>query len=164
MAAGGSVKLLSYYSIGGLISVLLLTGLLKRIVRPVTILLVYPIITLLSLLVLLTVKSPSIGIANSFLLGFSTAGVFQLTLTVMAEFFWKNKGTITGIVSTSGGVSAIVIPLVTGLIASHTTISKIFVFDAVIAVIGILSAGFVCYRYSKVINKKNKKKYDHLAS
>ncbi|MFP3514439.1 MFS transporter, partial [Peribacillus sp. SIMBA_075] len=76
-----------------------------------------------------------IGTVNSFVLGFSTAGVFQLTLTVMAEFFWKNKGTMTGIISTAGGVSAIVIPVVTGLIESHSTILQIFMFDAVVAVV-----------------------------
>ncbi|MGG0638526.1 MFS transporter, partial [Bacillus altitudinis] len=39
MASGSAVKLLSYYSMGGLLSVLLLAFLLRRIVRPVTVLL-----------------------------------------------------------------------------------------------------------------------------
>ncbi|MBV6738401.1 MFS transporter [Priestia megaterium] len=154
MTEANSVKLLSYYSIGGLVSVLLLAGLLKKFIRPVTILLVYPIITLFSLLVLLTVNSQTIGIVNSFLLGFSTAGVYQLTLTVMAELFWKNKGTITGVVSTAGGLSAIFIPTFTGLIKSHTTILHIFVFDLIITLIGIISAVVVCYRYGKLMKNK----------
>jgi MFS family permease len=154
MTDANSVKLLSYYSIGGLVSVLLLAGLLKKFIRPVTILLVYPIITLFSLLVLLTVNSQTIGIVNSFLLGFSTAGVYQLTLTVMAELFWKNKGTITGVVSTAGGLSAIFIPTFTGLIKSHTTILHIFVFDLIITLIGIISAVVVCYRYGKLMKNK----------
>ncbi|MDI6664004.1 MFS transporter, partial [Bacillus altitudinis] len=77
-----------------------------RIVRPVTVLLLYPSITLASICVLLVVKSPVIGTVHAFVLGFSTAGVFQLTLTVMAEFFWKNKGTLSGHKTTAGGVSA----------------------------------------------------------
>ncbi|MFS8606372.1 MULTISPECIES: MFS transporter [Priestia] len=154
MTDANSVKLLSYYSIGGLVSVLLLAGLLKKFIRPVTILLVYPTITLFSLLVLLTINSQAVGIVNSFLLGFSTAGVFQLTLTVMAELFWKNKGTITGVVSTAGGVSAIFIPTFTGLIKSHTTILHIFVFDLIITLIGIVSAVVVYYRYGKLMKNK----------
>jgi len=151
MASGSAVKLISYYSMGGLLSVLLLAFLLRRIVRPVTVLLLYPIITLASICVLLVVKSPVIGTVNAFVLGFSTAGVFQLTLTVMAEFFWKNKGTMTGIISTAGGVSAIVIPVVTGLIETHSTILQIFIFDAGVAVVAILGAVYILYRYRRVM-------------
>ncbi|MGE6630629.1 MFS transporter [Bacillus sp. NPDC077027] len=151
LTSGGAVKLLSYYSMGGLLSVLLLAWLLRRFIRPVTILLVYPMITLISIFVLLVVKSPVIGTINAFVLGFSTAGVFQLTLTVMAEFFWKNKGTMTGIISTAGGVSAIVIPVVTGLIKSNSTILQIFMFDAVITVIAILGAIYIFYRYRRIM-------------
>lgn len=151
MASGSAVKLLSYYSMGGLLSVLLLAFLLRRIVRPVTVLLLYPIITLASICVLLVVKSPVIGTVNAFVLGFSTAGVFQLTLTVMAEFFWKNKGTMTGIISTAGGVSAIVIPVVTGLIETHATILQIFIFDAGVAVVAIIGAMYILNRYRRIM-------------
>ncbi|MGN7946228.1 MFS transporter [Bacillus sp. 22446] len=151
MASGSAVKLLSYYSMGGLLSVLLLAFLLRRIVRPVTVLLLYPIITLASICVLLVVKSPVIGTVNAFVLGFSTAGVFQLTLTVMAEFFWKNKGTMTGIISTAGGVSAIVIPVVTGLIETHATILQIFIFDAGVAVVAIIGAMYILKRYRRIM-------------
>ncbi|MBR3207206.1 MAG: MFS transporter, partial [Bacillus sp. (in: Bacteria)] len=151
MASGSAVKVLSYYSMGGLLSVVMLAFLLRRIVRPVTVLLLYPIITLASICVLLVVKSPVIGTVNAFVLGFSTAGVFQLTLTVMAEFFWKNKGTMTGIISTAGGVSAIVIPVVTGLIETHSTILQIFIFDAGVAVVAILGAVYILYRYRRVM-------------
>lgn len=151
MTSGSAVKLLSFYSMGGLLSVLLLAFLLRRFVRPVTVLLIYPIITFVSICVLLVVKSPVIGTINAFVLGFSAAGVFQLTLTVMAEFFWKNKGTMTGIISTVGGVSAIVIPVVTGLIESHATILQIFMFDAVVSAGAIIGALYILNRYRKIM-------------
>ncbi|WP_368895181.1 MFS transporter, partial [Priestia megaterium] len=78
MAESSSVRLLSYYSIGALISVLVLAVLLSKVLRPVTVILVYPMITLIAVLTLLFVKVPAIAIAAAFFMGFSTAGVFQL--------------------------------------------------------------------------------------
>ncbi len=70
MAESGSVRLLSYYSIGALISVLVLAVLLSKVLRPVTVILVYPMITLIAVLTLLFVKVPAIAIAAAFFMGF----------------------------------------------------------------------------------------------
>ncbi|MCY7503485.1 MFS transporter, partial [Bacillus pumilus] len=61
------------------------------------------------------------------------------------------KGTMTGIISTAGGVSAIVIPVVTGLIQSHLSILQIFMFDAVVAVAAIIGALYILYRYRQIM-------------
>jgi fucose permease len=153
MAAESAVKLLSYYSIGALISVLSLSVLLKKTIRPVTVIVVYPIITFIAIMTILTVKIPSVAVVTAFFIGFSTAGIFQLAITIMTELFWRKKGTVTGIVATAAGLASIVMPLVTGLLSESGNIAIIFIFDALLALIGFFSAAFVYYRYGKLVNK-----------
>jgi MFS family permease len=154
MSASDSVKLLSYYSIGALISVLLLSILFKKVIKPVTVILIYPMITLLTVIVILTVHSPIVLNITSFFLGVSTAGIFQLTIAIMTELFWEKKGTVTGIVATAGSVASIVLPIVTGLIAKSGNMTNIFIFDCFIVVIAILAAAFVNYRYNKLTKRQ----------
>lgn len=164
MAESSSVRLLSYYSIGALISVLVLAVLLSKVLRPVTVILVYPMITLIAVLTLLFVKVPTIAIAAAFFMGFSTAGVFQLAITVMTELFWNKKGTVTGIVATAAGLAAILLPLATGLMSKTGHISIIFIFDAMLSVVGMAAAAFVNYRYRKILNKNRREQIQETAS
>ncbi|MEH7341196.1 MFS transporter [Priestia megaterium] len=164
MAESSSVRLLSYYSIGALISVLVLAVLLSKVLRPVTVILVYPMITLIAVLTLLFVKVPTIAIVAAFFMGFSTAGVFQLAITFMTELFWNKKGTVTGIVATAAGLAAILLPLATGLMSKTGHISIIFIFDAMLSVVGMAAAAFVNYRYRKILNKNRREQIQETAS
>ncbi len=164
MAESSSVRLLSYYSIGALISVLVLAVLLSKVLRPVTVILFYPMITLIAVLTLLFVKVPAIAIVAAFFMGFSTAGVFQLAITVMTELFWNKKGTVTGIVATAAGLAAILLPLATGLMSKTGHISIIFIFDAMLSVVGMAAAAFVNYRYRKILNKNRSEQIQETAS
>jgi MFS family permease len=164
MAESSSVRLLSYYSIGALISVLVLAVLLSKVLRPVTVILVYPMITLIAVLTLLFVKVPTIAIVAAFFMGFSTAGVFQLAITVMTELFWNKKGTVTGIVATAAGLAAILLPLATGLMSKTGHISIIFIFDTMLSVVGMAAAAFVNYRYRKILNKNRREQIQETAS
>ncbi|MFD6211261.1 MULTISPECIES: MFS transporter [unclassified Peribacillus] len=150
MSTSGSIKLLSYYSVGSLLSVLLLSVLLNKVIKPVTVILLYPMITLLTVIIILTVQSPIVLSITSFFLGASTAGIFQLSIAIMTELFWKKKGTVTGIVATASSLASVILPIATGLIAKSGDISHIFLFDCFIATIGILAAAFVNYRYKKL--------------
>ncbi|MCR8864675.1 MFS transporter [Priestia megaterium] len=164
MAESSSVRLLSYYSIGALISVLVLAVLLSKVLRPVTVILVYPMITLIAVLTLLFVKVPAIAIVAAFFMGFSTAGVFQLAITVMTELFWNKKGTVTGIVATAAGLAAILLPLATGLMSKTGHISIIFIFDAMLSVVGMAAAAFANYRYRKILNKNRREQIQETVS
>ena len=145
--------MLSYYSIGALVSVLSLSTLLKKVIRPVTVIVIYPIITFIAIITILTVKIPAVAVATVFFIGFSTASIFQLAITIMTELFWQKEGTVTGIVATAGGLAAIVMPLLTGLLSETGNIAIIFIFDAFLAVTGFISAAFVYYRYEKIVIK-----------
>lgn len=152
MAVNDSLKLLSYYSVGGLISVLVLSVLLNKFLRPITVMIIYPMITLASIVIILTIKVPIVTAVTAFFIGFSTAGVFQLAITVMSELFWQRKGTVTGILATASGIAAILMPIVTGAMAKSGAISIIFVFDGVLSAIGFFAACYVYLRYKKVLN------------
>ena len=101
-------------------------------------------------MLLLPIHTPIVLSISSFFLGASTAGIFQLTIAIMAELFWKKKGTVTGIVSTASSLASVILPIATGLIAKSGDISHIFLFDCFIATLGILAAAFVNYRYKKL--------------
>ncbi|CAH0305056.1 Inner membrane transport protein YdiN [Peribacillus simplex] len=150
MSSSSAIKLLSYYSVGSLISVLLLSILLNKWIKPVTVILLYPMITLLTVIIILTIHSPIVLSISSFFLGASTAGIFQLSIAIMTELFWRKKGTVTGIVATASSLASVILPIATGLIAKSGDISHIFLFDCFIATIGILAAAFVHYRYKKL--------------
>jgi MFS family permease len=152
MTEVNSIKLLSYYSVGMILSVLSLAVLLKKFLRPATVLVIYPIITFISILIILTVRIPEVVSVASFFVGFSTAGIFQLAIATITELFWRKKGTATGILATAGGLASVVMPLVTGLMSKTGNISIIFIFDAILSVIGLVCALFVFYRYRKLIN------------
>ena len=145
-----AVGLLSFYSIGGFISVLLLASFLNKLIKPITVLIVYPSIALFSLLILLLFPSPLVIMVISFLLGLSTSGLFQLAVTLMTEFFPKKKGTSSAFVSLASSVAFIVIPFVTGLMTKYLSVTSVFIFDMVVAVISILLALNISYRYKKV--------------
>ncbi|MFT8320556.1 MAG: MFS transporter [Bacillus sp. (in: firmicutes)] len=164
MSAESSVKLLSFYSIGALLSVLALSILLKKIIKPITVVVVYPIITFFSVLVLLSIKAPSIAILASFFLGFSTAGVFQLTITIMTELFWKKKGSVTGLVATAAGLASVLLPIATGIMSKTGHISIIFIFDSALSIVGVAAAAFVNYRYRKIVKTKSENKIQISAS
>ena len=155
LSTASSIKLLSYYSIGSLLSVLTLAVALKKFVRPVTVIVIYPIITFMAIITILTIKIPSVAIVAAFFIGLSTAGIFQLAIAIMTELFWRKKGRVTGIIATAAGLAAVVMPLATGLLSKTGNISIIFIFDAFLAVIGFLAAIFVYYRYGKVIAKNS---------
>ena len=154
MQSSSAIKLLSYYSVGSLISVLLLSILLNKWIKPVTVILLYPMITLLTVIIILTIHSPIVLSISSFFLGASTAGIFQLTIAIMTELFWRKKGTVTGIVATASSLASVILPIATGLIAKSGDISHIFLFDCFIATIGILAAAFVYYRYKKLTQQQ----------
>lgn len=147
LAVNDSVKLLSYYSMGSLLSVLILAFILNKFIRPVTVLIIYPILTALTVLLVLTWKNPSFIVIGSFFLGFSTAGILQLAITIMTELFWRKKGTVTGLVATASSIAAVALPIATGIIAKRWGIAHIFIFDGFVAAIGIAAACIVRVRY-----------------
>lgn len=145
-----SLKLITYYSIGALVSVFILAKLLQKTIKPVVVLVVYPVIAIISLMLIILLKTETAATIGFIFLGLSSAGVLQMAQTTMGELFWKNKGATMAMVSTAGGIASAVVPALTGLILRYSDIIHVFYFMGIIIVIGISAAIFVKSRYDKV--------------
>ncbi|MFX3619424.1 MAG: MFS transporter [Sporolactobacillus sp.] len=132
-----SLKLVSWYGMGSVISVLGLTLVLKKI-RPVTIVLAFPIASFFTTLFFLYTKSFIMAEIMAFFIGVTVAGVLQLGLTVFCEFFPKKKGTITGIMYTATGVAQTAIPFCTGLILKFHSAKGVFIFSLFVNLLAII--------------------------
>ena len=96
-----SLKLISIYSTGSIVSVFVTSILVAKWIKQVRFTFVYPLISLIMLTILWFFPSTTTCIIAAFVIGFSAAGgVLQLALTSMSELFPTSKGKITGIVFT----------------------------------------------------------------
>ncbi|WP_100487076.1 MFS transporter [Sporolactobacillus pectinivorans] len=151
MGLDSSLKLVSYYNIGAIISVVFLALLLMKIIRPVTILAAFPVASFLATVLFMFSRSAVLAAVSAFLIGVFTAGVFQLCIAVFCEFFWNRKGTVTGAIDTATGIAQAGIPFITGVIIRYSDIQGVFVFSLCVNGLGILLGLFVNYRYRKLI-------------
>lgn len=148
-------SLMSYYSIGSLACVFFTAFITKKGVRPITLLVVYTLISTLAIGGLYYYPSASLAPILSAVVGFSAAGgVMQLGLVMMTEMFPKGKGTMTGIFYTTGSIASFTIPIVTGYMAD-SGINSIMGLDAAIALAGFIVACIIYVRYNSVM--KNRK-------
>lgn len=148
-------SLMSYYSIGSLACVFFTAFITKKGVRPITLLVVYTLISTLAIGGLYYYPSASLAPIFSAVVGFSAAGgVMQLGLVMMTEMFPKGKGTMTGIFYTTGSIASFTIPVVTGYMAD-SGINSIMGLDAAIALAGFIVACIIYVRYNSVM--KNRK-------
>jgi len=130
----------------------LLAVVLDRFIRPITVLIVYPIIAFIAMLLLFFIESYPIVLVSTFLLGLFTSGLFQLALSIMTDFFRKNKGTTTAYVNIASSAAFILVPIITGSLVNYIGISMTLVFDMVIAVLGILLALYIASRRKKIFS------------
>ena len=148
-------SLMSYYSIGSLACVFFTAFITKKGVRPITLLVVYTLISTLAIGGLYYYPSASLAPILSAVVGFSAAGgVMQLGLVMMTKMFPKGKGTMTGIFYTTGSIASFTIPVVTGYMAD-SGINSIMGLDAAIALAGFIVACIIYVRYNSVM--KNRK-------
>lgn len=148
-------SLMSYYSIGSLACVFFTAFITKKGVRPITLLVVYTLISTLAIGGLYYYPSASLAPILSAVVGFSAAGgVMQLGLVMMTEMFPNGKGTMTGIFYTTGSIASFTIPVITGYMAD-SGINSIMGLDAAIALAGFIVACIIYVRYNSVM--KNRK-------
>ena len=147
-------SLMSYYSVGSLACVFFTAFITKKGVRPITLLVVYTLISTLSISALYFMPSASLAPVLSFVVGFSAAGgVMQLGLVMMTEMFPKGKGTMTGIFYTTGSIASFTIPVITGYMAD-SGINSIMGLDAAIALAGFIIAVLIYIRYNSVMRER----------
>ncbi|WP_338207746.1 MFS transporter [Lactiplantibacillus paraxiangfangensis] len=130
--------LVSIYSVGSILGVVVTALLVERFIKPVWFMLADTCVSLVALLTLTMVPSWGVALVSSFVIGCSAAGgVMQLGLTIMSNVFPRAKGRITGIYYTASGLSSFTIPVFTAWI-SAIGIRQIMWFDVGIAVVGVI--------------------------
>ncbi|MGG7144296.1 MFS transporter [Clostridium nigeriense] len=151
-----SLKLISIYSTGSIVSVFVTSILVAKWIKQVRFTFVYPLISLIMLIVLWMFPSTLTCVVAAFVIGFSAAGgVLQLALTSMSELFPTSKGKITGIVFTASSISSTVVPGITGILAD-INLNHVILFDIGVTALGVILALIVNIRYNIV--KKNELK------
>lgn len=152
MSNAASHALMSYYSLGSIICVLLTAVLAAKAVKEISFLSVYTGLSFVALLLMYLFPTPMICSIMSFVVGFSAAGgVMQLGLTVMADFFPKGKGTITSIFYLAGSLASFTIPVFTGMMSAN--LSNVILFDVFIALAGFIVTSLITIRYKKLFGK-----------
>ncbi|EMC3650408.1 MFS transporter [Citrobacter sp. Cb008] len=148
-----SIKLLSIYTCGSLLCVLITAPLARKTGRATSLLMLYTFISFIALLMVCLHPSIYMVIVFAFVIGFSSAGgVVQIGLTLMAARFPDAKGKATGIYYSAGSIATFTIPLITARL-SQTSIAHIMWFDTGIAAVGFLLALFIGYR-SRIATKQ----------
>lgn len=156
-----AVKLLSFYSVGGLISVLLLAWLLKRIIKPITAMVITPIAAAIFVIALLFARDASLVPFIAFFLGLSTSGIYQLAMAVMMQMFPNNKGVSVSYVSAAASVAFMVIPYITGLLIKHIGIFSVFYLELAITIVSTVLAIYLSRKiklFSKIYQRDKKYK------
>ncbi|MEO3988484.1 MFS transporter [Pseudocitrobacter cyperus] len=141
-----AIKLLSIYTCGSLLCVMITAPLVRKTVRPTTLLMLYTFISFIALVTVCLYPTATVVTIFAFVIGFSSAGgVVQIGLTLMAARFTHAKGKATGIYYSAGSIATFTIPLITAHL-SERSIADIMWFDTAIAALGFLLALFLGYR------------------
>jgi 26S proteasome regulatory complex component len=132
--------LVSVYSAGSILGVLLTALVVNRWLKPAWFMLVDTVVSLLTLVAMAALPVFGVMFAGSLIIGISaTGGVLQIGLTLMSDLYPAHKGRVLGIYYTASGLASFTIPLVTGGLAK-TSIHQIMWFDVGVAVLGVLCA------------------------
>lgn len=146
-------KIQSFYSVGTICAILLTAVLVKKVIKPVRILVIYPIISTVMLIVMYLVQTPTICLVGGFVLGYAAAGgVLQLAVSTANEMFPANKGKITSIVMISSSIANYVILNIAGLITKAGGVDGpkfVLLFNAGITIVGVLLAIFVNLQFKE---------------
>lgn len=129
--------LVSIYSVGSILGVIVTAVLVERWVKPVWFMLLDTVVSLAALLLMAAWPVLAVMQIGAFLIGcFAAGGVMQIGLTIMGNVFPRAKGKITGIYYTASGLASFTIPVITAVI-SQNSVHDLMWFDALLAVIGV---------------------------
>ncbi len=105
-------KIQSNYAMGSIWAVIITAILVKKLIKPVRFLIIYPLISFITLLAMFMIRTESVALIGGFLVGFSAAGgVLQLAVSTMADLFPVSKGKITSMIMLSSSVATFMLPV-----------------------------------------------------
>ncbi|QAA21416.1 MFS transporter [Sporolactobacillus terrae] len=131
--------LLSLYSMGSIIGVLLIFSILQRgLIRDIRLIVGLNGLSVLNLLVICFSTHPLLVSITSFLFGVTAAGgVMQVGLNIFSAMFPHAKGRVTGIYFSFGSIALFTVPIITGMLSKISTAAALR-FDIVLALISLV--------------------------
>lgn len=150
-----SLSLVSIYSICSFISVLVTTLLAKKGINSAILSAIYTFATAIFMLLAIVLPSETTMYLVSFGVGFFAAGgIWQLGVSLIMEFFPKQKGKYTGLYSLLAAISLMITPYLTGLMAEKS-IKIVFLYNMILGIIATVVLIYVSIKY-KEVKRKNK--------
>lgn len=141
--------LVSIYSVGSIIGVVVTALLVEKWIQPVWFMLIDTVVSLGALILMASWPVLLVMQVGAFLIGcFAAGGVMQIGLTIMGNIFPQAKGRITGIYYTASALASFTIPVITAFI-SRTSIHDLMWFDALLAAMGVFFSLIVIYIYRR---------------
>lgn len=148
----------SFYSAGITCAVFLTAALMKKGLKPIRVLVIYPCVAFCSLLLMYFVQTPQICMLGGFLIGyFAAGGVLQLATSTANEMFPRDKGKITAVVMIASSLANYTVLNVASLLSGIGGTEGpryILLFNAAITAIGILLAIVLNLRFEKDAQKE----------
>ena len=127
---------------------LVVTALLTRKIKDVRFILIYPVICLVTLIVVLTGKSEALMLAGAFIIGWAGAGgLLQIATSVCNMLFPKIKGTVTALVMIASSLCNYTILTA----AAKMQPSQVMVMNIVLTAVGVALGLFVNVRYGVLL-------------
>lgn len=153
MTEAAAGKIGSNYALGSIFAVCLNVVLVKWI-KPVRMIVVYPALSLATLLWMYFVPSPIVAQIGGFLIGATCAGgVLQFLVSVMSDLFPASKAKAVSMIMIAGALCAFSITAIAGTVTSKFGVQYTLLISAVLAVVSIIASIVVNIRYNMLMNK-----------
>lgn len=137
----------SFYALGTATAILATTFLIKKGLKEINVLILYPAISTVMLGLCFLIQEPWICLVGGFVIGYAGAGgVLQLATSTTAEFFPENKGTATSMVMIASSIANYTIISLASYITKVGGASAprmILLLNMGVTVVGILLALYV---------------------
>ena len=137
----------SFYALGTATAILATTFLIKKGLKEINVLILYPAISTVMLGLCFLIQEPWICLVGGFVIGYAGAGgVLQLATSTTAEFFPENKGTATSMVMIASSIANYTIISLASYISKVGGASAprmILLLNMGVTVVGILLALYV---------------------
>ena len=140
-------KIQSLYALGTATAVLATAAFIKKGLKEINVLIIYPLISTIMLALCYFIQAPFICLVGGFVIGYAGAGgVLQLATSTTAEFVPENKGTATSLVMIASSIANYTILSLAGYITKvggSGAPRMILLLNMAVTICGILLALFV---------------------
>lgn len=142
----------TYYSIGTILA-LIVTSILTRKIKDVRFILIYPLICLVTLVLVLIFRNQTMCSIGAFLIGWAGAGgLLQIVTSVCNMIFPKIKGTVTALVMIASSLCNYTLLTAAGGMSAK----GVMIMNIVLTSIGVLLGFYVNLRYKNLLNNNAK--------